>query len=100
MLAIKVEGIGENPTIEVEVERYHSGKVNYTTLKIGELVLEFDEKKLDEIREKIDFALWDETKEDLANKIEDLELKLERVSERLDEVASTHEEEPSYSEMQ
>jgi len=93
MLAIKVEGIGEDPKVEIEVERSQiDGKIKYTVFKLGELVVELDWKKLDEIGEKIDFALWDETKEDLENKVEDLELQISRLKERIDEVATTHEE--------
>jgi Ni,Fe-hydrogenase III large subunit len=81
MLTIKVEGIGMNPEVSAEVERFQNGKVNYTTLVIGGVTFELDEKKLDEIREKIDFALWDETKESLETKVEELELKIIRLEE-------------------
>jgi len=91
-MSIKAEFIGENPTIEVDVQRFHSGKVNFVSIQIGTLTLELDEKDADYLREKIDFALWDETKEDLENKIEDLELKISRLESRLDEVATIHEE--------
>ena len=91
-MSIRAEFIGENPTIEVDVQRFHNGKVNFASIQIGTLTLELDEKDTDYLREQIDFALWDETKEDLENKIEDLELKISRLEERLDETATTHEE--------
>ena len=91
-MPIRAELIGENPTIEVEVNRFHNGKVNYVTVKLGALEIEVDEKIAIELLEKIDFALFDETKEDLENKVEDLELKISRLEERIDEVATTHEE--------
>ncbi|HUV84988.1 MAG TPA: hypothetical protein VMV86_04715 [Methanosarcinales archaeon] len=92
-MSIKAEFIGMKPAIEVETNRFFKdGKVNFVSIEIGDLVLELDEKDADYLREKIDFALWDETKEDLENKVEDLELKISRLEERIDEVATTHEE--------
>ena len=74
-MSIKAEFIGMKPAIEVETNRFFKdGKVNFVSIEIGDLVLELDEKDADYLREKIDFALWDETKEDLENKVEDLEL--------------------------
>jgi hypothetical protein len=81
MLTIKVEGIGMEPEISVEVERLHNGKVNYTTLVIGGVTFELSKNKLDEIREKIDFNLWDETKADLEAKVEELEDKIRDLEE-------------------
>ena len=91
-MSIRAELIGENPTIEVEVNRFHNGKVNYETVKLGALEIEVDEKIAIELLEKIDFALFDETKEDLEAKVEKLEEQIYRLEEHIDEVATTHEE--------
>jgi ABC-type phosphate transport system auxiliary subunit len=93
MLAIRVEGIGMEPEVEVSVERFHNGKTNYTTLVIGGITFELSESKLDEIREKIDSAIWDETKESLEAKVEELEAKIDSLEEALDEAAYTHDDE-------
>jgi len=99
-MPIRAELIGENPTISAEVNRFHNGKVNFCTIKLGgsesqdtgALEINLDEASYKELFEKMDFALWDETKQDLENKVEDLELKISRLEERLDETATTHEE--------
>jgi hypothetical protein len=76
---IKAEMIGSNPTVEVEVNRFHNGKVNFVEIKLGDLVIELDQSKVEEIFEKIDFAMWDETKEQLEAKVEELETENERL---------------------
>lgn len=107
-MPIKIEMTGERPTISAEVNLFHNGKVNFCTIKLGgsesqdtgALEINIDEASYKELFEKMDFAMWDETKQDLENKVEDLEEKLRVAEEQLDESIVTHEEEPSYHEMQ
>lgn len=81
-MSIKAEFIGMDPEVEVEVNRFHNGKVNFTTLKLGELEIEMDEKKYQELLEKMDYALFDETKADLEKRIEALEDENRRLRDR------------------
>lgn len=102
-MPIKIEMTGERPTISAEVNLFHNGKVNFCTIKLGgsesqdtgALEINLDEASFIELFKKMDFAMWDETKENLETKVEELEEKIYNLQEQLDEAATTHDEEPS-----
>lgn len=99
-MPIKVEMTGERPTISAEVNLFHNGKVNFCTIKLGgsesqdtgALEINLDEALYKELFEKMDYSMFDETKQDLENKIEELEEQVIRLESLLEEAAVTTEE--------
>jgi len=83
---LKGDYIGMNPKISIEKPNYIHGSI--VEISIGEVELTLDEKDAKYLHSVLDETLYDETAQELANRLDDANATIDELKEKIEELES------------
>lgn len=83
---LKGDYIGMNPKISIEKPNYIHG--SYVEISIGEVELTIDEKDAKYLHSVLDETLYDETAQELANRLDDANATIDGLKEKIEELTN------------
>jgi len=81
---LKGDYVGMNPKISIEKPNYIHGSIAVVT--IGEAELTLDEKDAKYLHSELDETLYDETAQELANRLDDANATIDGLKEKIEEL--------------
>ena len=81
---LKGDYVGMNPKISIEKPNYIHGSI--VVLTVGEAELTLDEKDAKYLHSELDETLYDETAQELANRLDDANATIDGLKEKIEEL--------------